>query len=174
MPLALFYFLYFLFFLFGQISLFNIRIELHLCSVLKYFCATLQPTWNSSEHQFINSYCRISKSVHFQMKSPSLSRVCFLGERDQVLILLHNETNMAMKSSYSISQPILLPFLFTMGGKIIQVLNFLNKASFHWKQIGSLLPGRAQVGPVTWEWLGEHAFCSLFFQSENTSLACKK
>lgn len=38
------YFLYFLFFLFGQISLFNIRIELHLCSVLKYFCATLQPT----------------------------------------------------------------------------------------------------------------------------------
>lgn len=45
---------------------------------------------------------------------------------------------------------------------------------FHWKQIGSLLPGRAQLGPVTWEWLGEHAFCPLFFQSGNTFFPCKK
>lgn len=47
-------------------------------------------------------------------------------------------------------------------------------AAFLWEKIASLLPGRAQLGPVTCEWLGEHTFCPLFSRSGSSSLLWQK
>lgn len=86
---------------------------------------------------------------------------------------LHNKPNMALKSCCSISQPILQPFLFTRGNKKNHPISKFSKwgllPPFLWKKIECLLPGRAQLGPVTSEWLGEHALCPLFSVREHFS-----
>lgn len=102
------------------------RIKIYLSSVLKKnFDDSLETTLNGSKFRFISFYCRSTDSFE---KSPWVSTgVCFLQKRSQVL-LLHNKPNMALKSCYSISQPISQPFLFTRGNKkIIQLLNSLNE-----------------------------------------------
>lgn len=95
-----------------QILLFKVRIELYVSSVLKYFDGSLQTASNRSKCRFINTLCRIRNTGQFEKSLWISTRVCFPQKRYRVLFLLHNKTNMAVKSFCSISQPILQPFLF--------------------------------------------------------------
>lgn len=119
MPLACLFVFFFSSFFPLLVLLFKVRIELYLSSVLKYSNGSLQTALKGSQCRFVNTRCRIGYIGQFEKSSWVSRHVCFPQKSYPVLLLLRNKPNMALKSSCSISQPILQPFLFMKGGKKI-------------------------------------------------------